>query len=114
MKITKTTESNNNALYSNGLESNRLVTDDNCSGWLKKQPKESVLLFSGAILSLSAVQDTENPQIDIVHCDECQNQISGKMFSCTKCFDFDVCGNCYPLLEHAEGKHEFIEGDQSS
>ena len=45
-----------------------------------------------------------------MHCDECQNQIVGKIYSCTSCFDYDLCDACYisKRTNHADGKHEFV------
>ena len=70
--------------------------------------KESVLLFPGAIVT--KCEELESPQSIVVHCDECQREIKGKIFSCKTCFDFDLCADCYlnASLKHADGKHEFL------
>ena len=44
----------------------------------------------------------------VVHCDECQAEIVGKIHSCKVCFDYDLCGTCYPNTKHADGKHKFV------
>lgn len=92
------------------IHSGRLVTDDNNGTWLKNQPRESVLLFEGALLSTPTPKDaTVPPPNVVVFCDHCQNEIKGNIFCCRNCFDFDLCGDCYPKvkLTHADGKHEF-------
>ena len=92
-------------------QSGRLVTDDNNGTWLKNQPRESVLLFEGALLSAPTTKEEAAlpPQNVVVHCDHCENEIKGNIFCCKSCFDFDLCGDCYPevKLTHAAGKHEF-------
>ena len=85
-----------------------LVMNDDES-WLHNQPKESVLLFPGAICSSSNnPEDEEMKQKIVVHCDECQAEIVGKIHSCKVCFDYDLCGTCYPNTKHADGKHKFV------
>jgi hypothetical protein len=90
--------------------SGSLVTDDNDGAWLKNQPRESVLLFDGALLSAPTTTEAAlQPQNVVVHCDHCESEIKGNIYCCKSCFDFDLCGNCYPevKLTHAAGKHEF-------
>ena len=84
---------------------NGLVQKD--EQWLLGQPKESVLLFPGAVISGAA--EPEPAQKIIVHCDECRNVISGKVWNCKTCFDFDLCDACHPdaSSRHFDGKHEF-------
>ena len=87
----------------------RLVMKD--EPWLQKQPKESVLLFPGADVATTCLDKPAEVQHKlIVHCDECQNQIVGKIYSCTSCFDYDLCDACYisKRTNHADGKHEFV------
>ena len=76
--------------------------------WLQNQPKESVLLFPGALVSNS--QEPETQQKIVVHCDECQNEIKGDIYCCQTCFDYDLCSACYQKASqiHADGKHEFV------
>ena len=83
-----------------------LVTSDET--WLQNQPKESILLFRGAVVSNSDEADIR--QELVVHCDGCQNEIEGQVFCCKNCFDYDLCSSCYPScsLLHAHGKHEFV------
>lgn len=90
----------------NQNESNRLVTSN--EKWLQNQPKESVLLFTGAVIS--GTKEPETQQKLVVHCDECQNVIEGKIYCCKTCFDYDLCGDCFPnsSLVHANGSHEFV------
>jgi len=91
-------------------DTGRLVTDDNSGTWLKNQPRESVLLFEGALLSAATKEEAAlQPQNVVVHCDHCENEIKDEIFCCKICFDFDLCSLCYPKvkLTHADGKHEF-------
>jgi len=79
--------------------------------WLQNQPKESVLLFPTADVATTCLVD-EPAEVQhklIVHCDECQKQIVGKIYSCTSCFDYDLCDACYisKRTNHADGKHKF-------
>ena len=95
----------------------RLVMKD--EPWLQSQPKESVLLFPGADGATTCLDKPAEVQHKlIVLCDECQNQIVGKIYSCTSCFDYDMCDACYisKRANHAEGKHEFAieEADGST
>ena len=87
----------------------RLVMRD--EPWLHNQPKESVLLFPGAadVATTCLDEPVEVQHKLIVHCDECQNQIVGKIYSCTSCFDYDLCDACYisKRTNHADGKHVF-------
>ena len=84
-----------------------LVTSD--EPWLQGQPKESVILFKGA--SNVETKEPETQAKLVVHCDQCQKEIEGKLFSCRTCFDYDLCGLCYATTSvmHADGKHEFQE-----
>jgi len=95
----------------------RLVMKD--EPWLKNQPKQSVLLFPGADVATTCLDEpTEVQHKLIVHCDECQKQIVGKIYSCTSCFDYDLCNACYisKRTNHADGKHKFTieEAERSS
>ena len=77
--------------------------------WLQGQPKESVMLFKGA-----SNVETKKPETQaklVVHCDHCQKEIEGKLFSCRTCFDYDLCGLWYATASvmHADGNHEFQE-----
>ena len=87
----------------------RLINDDDDGTWLKSQPEETVLLFDGALLSETTKEAAIPAQNVVVHCDHCQNEIRGDIFCCKTCFDFDLCGQCYPIVKstHADGKHEF-------
>ena len=77
-------------------------------------PNERVLLFPGA-LPLGAKQEPQGATIpteafhEIAHCDGCSKQISGPIFKCSKCFDYDLCQSCYPKIskKHCDGKHSF-------
>lgn len=102
--------SNSNAAAEDMHHSGIFVDDDNNGTWLKNQPRESVLLFEGALLSVTDTAEAAlPPQNMIVHCDHCENEIKGNIFCCKTCFDFDLCGKCYPKvkLTHAFGKHDF-------
>ena len=93
----------------------RLVTDDNNGMCLKNQPRESILLFEGATLSAVNGEDDgassqNNNNNVLVHCDNCGNEIKDNIiYSCKSCFDYDLCGQCYPKIKqlHADGRHEF-------
>ncbi len=92
---------------SNEFNTKGLVMKD--EPWLQNQPKESVLLFPGADAT-TPLNEPQQPQHKlIVHCDECQTEIQGKVYCCKVCFDYDLCGGCYPRasLTHADGKHDF-------
>mmetsp|Transcript_43283 Transcript_43283/g.79209 ORF Transcript_43283/g.79209 Transcript_43283/m.79209 type:complete len:435 (-) Transcript_43283:366-1670(-) len=83
----------------------------NSEAWLRNQPKESVLLFPGAVVCEPQEPEPAEPQQKVVvYCDECENEIEGKIFCCGTCFDYDLCGACYPntSLTHADGKHDFV------
>ena len=75
--------------------------------WLGNHPKESVLLFPGA--EASRADETQIQQCEIVYCDGCHLVTEGSVYSCTTCFDYDLCSTCYPtfMLTHADGKHVF-------
>lgn len=96
---------NNAKSIDNQNGSNRLVRSDEL--WLQNQPKESVILFTGAVTS--DTKELETQQKLVVHCDECQEVIEGKIYCCKTCFDYDLCGDCFPnaSLVHANGSHEF-------
>jgi hypothetical protein len=84
------------------------VTND--EAWLHGQSRESVLLFHGADVSNSATDEEGRiSQRVVVHCDECRNIIEGRVYCCKICFDYDLCGACYPVssLAHADGRHDF-------
>lgn len=107
-KISKT----DNAITSAADEHHfgRFVADNNSGTWLKNQPRESVLLFEGALLSATTkVEAALPPQNMVIHCDHCENEIKGNVYCCKTCFDFDLCEDCYlkVKLTHADGKHEF-------
>jgi len=99
----KSTDINPNSSYGLVPENNK---------WTHNQPKETVLLFPGAIISngtkASTSSATEERKI-VVHCDECNKQIYDEVYCCRTCFDYDLCGACYPKakLMHANGKHDF-------
>ncbi len=91
----------------------KLLTGD--EGWKGiTVPNERVLLFPGA-LPLGAKQEPQGATIptesfhEIAHCDGCSKQISGPIFKCSKCFDYDLCQSCYPKIsrKHCDGKHSF-------
>ena len=106
----KITNTHNNKSEDEQYRSGSLVTEDNYGAWLKNQPRESVLLFEGALLSAPTTKEAAlPPQNVVVHCDHCESEIKGNIYCCKSCFDFDLCGNCYPevKLTHAAGKHEF-------
>ena len=102
-------ENDNNFLGEGVRQLGRLVNDDDNGTWLKNQPKETVLIFDGASLSETTNEAAIPAQNVVVHCDHCQNEIKGDIFCCKTCFDFDLCGRCYPIVKstHADGKHEF-------
>jgi hypothetical protein len=103
--------SNTNTPAEDVHHAGRLVDDDNNGTCLKNQPRESVMLFEGAMLSATATKEADLPSQNnmVVHCDQCENEIIGNIFCCKTCFDFDLCGSCYPKvkLTHADGKHDF-------
>lgn len=105
----KITNTHNNKSEDEHHRAGSLVTDDNDGAWLKNQPRESVLLFDRALLSAPPTTEAVLPQNVVVHCDHCESEIKGNIYCCKSCFDFDLCGNCYPemKLTHAAGKHEF-------
>jgi hypothetical protein len=85
-----------------------LATGDETTTWSHNQPKESILLFRGAVVSNSDEAHIRHAMV--VHCDACRREIiEGRVYCCKTCFDYDLCGACYPSssLMHADGKHEF-------
>ena len=99
-----------NRKYKNGSKG-KLPCNEAC---LRNQPKEGVLLFPGAVVVSGGTNKPEPQQKLVVHCDECQNEIAGKVFCCKTCFDYDLCEVCYEsgaTMSHANGKHDFaVEG----
>jgi hypothetical protein len=84
-----------------------LVTSDETT-WSHNQPKGSILLFRGAVISNSDEAHVRHTMV--VHCDACQREIiEGRVYCCKTCFTYDLCSACYPRssLVHADGKHEF-------
>jgi hypothetical protein len=99
--------SSTTAIDRRGGEYSSVANDE---AWLNGQPMESVLLFHGADVSNSATDDEGRiSQRTVVHCDECQSIIEGRVYCCKNCFDYDLCGACYPVssLAHADGRHDF-------
>lgn len=92
--------------HKNAEESKLVSSSDET--WLQDQPKESVLLFPGAVVA-SDTKETSTQQKLLVHCDECQMEIKGNIYCCKTCFDYDLCENCHPKVSktHANGEHEF-------
>lgn len=85
-----------------------VIPDESAGEWLQSQPVESVLLFPGAITY--SLQEPDNDDLKIrVHCDGCQKEVGGLVYSCETCFDFDLCSDCFPKLSktHADGTHNF-------
>jgi len=85
-----------------------LVTSDETTTWSHNQPKESILLFRGAVISNS--DEAHIRHTLVVHCDACQREIiEGRIYCCKTCFTYDLCSACYPSSSfiHADGKHEF-------
>lgn len=96
-----------NRKYKNGSNKGKLPCNEAC---LRNQPKEGVLLFPGAVVVSGGTNKPEPQQKLVVHCDECQNEIAGKVFCCETCFDYDLCEVCYEsgaTMSHANGKHDF-------
>lgn len=104
----------------------------NADGWsCITVPPERVLLFPGALsTSVNSKNNSDNNnhnnnnssstssegvvtvQVDyreIAHCDGCSKRIRGVIQKCVICFDYDLCGRCYPILckTHYDGKHTF-------
>eukprot|EP00804_Cyclotella_cryptica_P005653 CCRYP_000026-RC/>CCRYP_000026-RC protein AED:0.03 eAED:0.03 QI:890/1/1/1/1/0.66/3/1291/184 len=97
------------------IDAPKKVLSDNDPSWLKNQPMDSVLLFNGSITN--TVTDTSAFQKLVVFCDGCKSEIKGTIHCCKTCFDFDLCGDCFPSLSlsHEGGNHEFtIEKDDRS
>ena len=80
----------------------------NSEAWERAAPRGSVLLFPGAVMA-GTLEPAPKHEV-VVHCDACGNEIEGDVFRCTTCFDYDLCGNCYPAAaaSHADGKHSFL------
>lgn len=106
----------NTCIGSGGFIEGRLVADDDINNglWLKNQPRESILLFEGALLSAAKEKDeSTHPPLHtsiVVHCNNCEHEIKDNIiFCCKTCFDYDLCSNCYSTIKliHADGKHEF-------
>jgi len=80
---------------------------------------ERTLLFHGAQIPEIEVKASSNSILDTlkcdqkIYCDACQQQIlpGTKVMKCLKCFNFDLCFNCYSQKSktHFNGKHRFIE-----
>lgn len=83
------------------------IVGDKC---LLNHPADRVIMFSGAKLEVHA--DEEESYHEVVHCDECHKIISSTIYSCTECFDYDLCSRCHKKVmknkSHCEGKHSFI------
>jgi NAD-dependent SIR2 family protein deacetylase len=102
-------------------------------------PPERVLLFPGALSTSGNNNDNHKSKIgsssnnnekhnnssstsseggvvgvqvdyrEIAHCDGCSKRIQGIILKCVICFDYDLCGHCFPTWSktHYEGKHTF-------
>lgn len=70
-------------------------------------PPERVLLFPGALASKEDASEVEYREI--AHCDGCSKRIRRVIKKCVVCFDYDLCGKCFPALSktHHGGTHSF-------
>jgi len=74
-------------------------------------PADRILLFKGALVEEPATSNELSLSCkEVAHCDECMKIINGRIFKCTICFDFDLCGKCYRTVpkKHYNGKHIFL------
>lgn len=72
-------------------------------------PTDRVFLFPGAQPPDNTESEDMIEYSEIVHCDECSNQIMGYIHKCNECFDYDLCQSCFPELSqtHFDGSHSF-------
>ena len=78
-------------------------------------PRDRVFLFPGA-QSCNGDDASKVSYHEIANCDACSKRIHGKIRKCLACFDFDLCGRCYPAAskKHFGGKHRFSTEDAAA
>lgn len=76
---------------------------------------DNTFVFPGAVLdeknergSTMGISDEEVEQAETILCDGCNDEIIASM-KCNQCFDYDLCGNCFPRVSktHFRGNHSF-------
>jgi len=88
---------------------------------LLKHPPERILIFPGATWKAHCndgdeekVKEEKEKECyhEIVNCNECNAVITGMIFKCNDCFDYDLCKACHSKVKrkrsHYEGKHKFM------
>lgn len=82
-----------------------------------KVPAERVFLFPGAQPPTPSLEDSPVQLQEVCHCNACSKRIyKGHIHKCQQCFDYDLCGVCFPKVspDHYEGQHTFgIEAVQA-
>jgi NAD-dependent SIR2 family protein deacetylase len=81
---------------------------------LLNHPPERILIFPGTIWKAHEGEDDDDEvecYHEIVNCNECNCIISGMVFKCNDCFDYDLCKTCHSKVKrnrsHHGGKHKF-------
>lgn len=69
-------------------------------------PSDRIFLFPGA---MHRSDNDELTYTEVANCDGCEEEISGSIYKCVQCFDYDLCETCYPALSktHHDGSHTF-------
>lgn len=75
---------------------------------------DNTFVFPGAVLDENNKQGSaqgnsdEEGETETIHCDGCNDEIIESM-KCNQCFDYDLCGNCFPRISkaHFRGNHSF-------
>jgi len=75
-----------------------------------KVPAERVFLFPGAQPPRPSMEDSPVQLQEVCHCNACSKRIcKGHIHKCLECFDYDLCGICFPKVfpNHHDGQHTF-------
>jgi len=83
--------------------------------WNEKKYSQAISFYEKSIqLDPSNATAVRVDQIHLTNviCSKCKNEIFGIFYSCTECYDFDLCLNCYSKpyrYRHSpESSHEFL------
>lgn len=86
---------------------------------LLHHPPERILVFRGAVWKAHEGREEEGEECyqEIVNCNECNCVITGMVFKCNDCFDYDLCKACHSKVKrkrsHHGGKHKFTVEEAS-
>jgi hypothetical protein len=99
-----------------GWNTSALTSSHKAFSIVKSATFDNTFLFPGAVLdennerghTKGNSEEEEEEQIVTINCDGCNNEIIASM-KCNQCFDYDLCGDCFPGISktHFKGKHSF-------